>query len=119
EGGRGGGVILELLPQPINVRLERVRGDTGIVTPDLLQQRLTRYRTLIGPVEIAQDRRFLFREPDFVALLIEQDLRTGPERVRPDREHGVLARVILPQLSTGRRRARRSPDAAPRCRRRR
>ena len=56
------------------MRLERVRGDTGIVTPDLLQQRLTRYRALIGPVEIAQDRRFLFREPDFVALLIEQDL---------------------------------------------
>ena len=71
QDGRSGGVLLELLPQPINVRLERVRGDTGIVTPDLLQQRLARYRALIGPVEIAQYRRFLFREPDFVALLIE------------------------------------------------
>jgi putative tryptophan/tyrosine transport system substrate-binding protein len=32
------------------VRLERVRGDTGIVTPDLLQQRLARYRALTGAV---------------------------------------------------------------------
>src|SRR5215510_10319753 len=73
QDGGSGGVLLELLPQPINVRLERVRGDTGIVTPDLLQQGLARYRALTGAVEIAQDRRFLFREPDFVALLIEQD----------------------------------------------
>src|SRR5262245_30215837 len=48
QDGGSGGVLLELLPQPINVRLERVSGDTGIVTPDLLQQRLARYRALTG-----------------------------------------------------------------------
>ena len=68
QNSGSGGVLLELLPQPVDVRLERVRGDTGVVTPDLLQQRLARYRALTGAVEIAQDRRFLFREPDFVAL---------------------------------------------------
>src|SRR6516164_3910558 len=110
QDGGSGGVLLELLPQPVNVRLERVRGDTGIVTPDLLQQRLARYRALTGAVEIAQDRRFLSREPDFIALLIEQDLRTGLERVRPDREHGVLARFMLPQLGTDAREQHREAE---------
>src|SRR5262245_14458688 len=96
QDGGSGGVLLELLPQPINVRLERVSGDTGIVTPDLLQQRLARYRALTGAVEIAQDRRFLFREPAFVALLIEQDHRTELDRVRPGRRHGGLAGFSVP-----------------------
>src|SRR6516164_11832789 len=81
------------------MRLERVRGDAGIVTPDLQQQRLTRYRTLTGAIEIAQDRGFLFRQADLVALLVEQDLRAGPERVWPDREHRVLACFVLTKLS--------------------
>src|SRR5437667_4887596 len=80
------------------MRLERVRGDAGIVAPDLLQQGLARYRTLTGAVEVAQDRGFLFREADFVALLIEQNLRAGTERIRPDREHRILARFVLAQL---------------------
>ena len=37
QDGRAGGVFLDLLPQPVDVRLERVSGEPGIVAPDLLQ----------------------------------------------------------------------------------
>src|SRR5262249_60806185 len=83
-------------PQPVNARLERVRGDTGIVTPDLLQQRLARYRALTGAVEIAQDRRFLFREPDFVALLIGSSGRR--RRHASIRANSRGERLLLPPL---------------------
>src|SRR5580658_5278174 len=37
DGGHGG-VLLDLLPQAIDMRLQRVSGDAGIVAPDFLQQ---------------------------------------------------------------------------------
>src|SRR5260221_10548476 len=39
-----GGVLLDLLTQPVDVRLERVGGDARIVTPHFLQQGFTRHR---------------------------------------------------------------------------
>src|SRR5215468_4688922 len=87
---RAGGVALDLLPQAIDVRLEGVRGDAGIVTPHFLQQHLARHRPLSGAIEIAQDRGLLLGEADLVALGIEQDLRAGPEGIGPDGEHRVL-----------------------------
>src|SRR4029077_9387067 len=95
QDGRAGGVMLDFLAQPIDVGLERVGRDPRIVAPDLLQQRLARDRTLARTIEITQDRRLLLREPDLVAFWIEQDLRARPERIRPDGEHGVLARLVL------------------------
>src|SRR5205809_388846 len=44
QDGRAGGVFLDLLPQPVDVRLERVSGEPGIVAPDFLQQCLSRYQ---------------------------------------------------------------------------
>src|SRR3982074_2716242 len=52
--GGAGGVLLDLLAQPIDVGLERVGGDARIVAPDFLQQRLARHRSLAGAIEIAQ-----------------------------------------------------------------
>src|SRR5262249_30780396 len=98
EDGRAGSVPLDLLPQPIDVRLERVGGDAGVIAPDLLQQGLARNRTLAGAIEISQDRGLLLREPHLVALGIEQNLRARAERVRADGEYGVLARLVLAQL---------------------
>src|SRR5215470_19806900 len=37
QDGRGRGVALDLLAQPVNVSLERVGGDARVVTPDFLQ----------------------------------------------------------------------------------
>ena len=37
QDGWAGGVFLDLLPQPVDVCLERVSGEPGIVAPDLLQ----------------------------------------------------------------------------------
>src|ERR1039458_9385843 len=75
QDGRSGGILLDLLPQSIDVRLERVRGDSRVVAPDLLQQRLPRYRPLAGAVEVAQDRGLLLGQADLAALGIEQQLR--------------------------------------------
>src|SRR6516225_5783565 len=55
----GGGVLFDLLPQPINMRFQSVGGDPGIIAPHFLQQRLTRDRPLTGAIEIAQYRGFL------------------------------------------------------------
>ena len=68
QDGGAGGVLLDLLAQPIDVGFERVGGDAGIVAPDFLQQRLARDRPLAGAIEIAQDRGLLLGETDLVAL---------------------------------------------------
>src|SRR4029450_6119411 len=47
---RAGAFLLDLLPQPIDVRLQRVGGDAGIIAPHLLQERLARDRTLARAV---------------------------------------------------------------------
>src|SRR5260221_10474238 len=90
QDGRAGGVFLDLLPQPVDVRLKCVSGDLGIVAPDFLQQGLTRYRTLAGAIEISQDPGLLVREPHLAAVRIEQDLGPRPECIGADGEDGVL-----------------------------
>src|SRR6266702_3472765 len=103
QDGRVGGVFLDLLPQPVDVRLKCVSGDLGIVAPDFLQQGLTRYRTLAGMIEISQDPGLLVREPHLVALGIEQDLGPRPACIGADGEDGVLARLVVAQLRTNAR----------------
>ena len=76
NSGRGG-VLLDLLPQPVDVRLQRVRGHPRIVTPDLLQQRFARHRPLPGAIEIAQDRGLLLGQPDLVALGLSRSFELG------------------------------------------
>src|SRR5580658_2892042 len=97
DRGRGR-ILLDLLPQSIDVRLQRVRSHARIITPDLLQQRLARYRPLAGAIKIAKDRGLLLRQTDFIALGVEQDLRTRPKRVWADDEDRVLARFMLAKL---------------------
>ena len=98
QDGGGGGVLLDLLTQPVDMGFERMGGDAGIVAPDFLQQRLARDRPLAGPIEKSQDRGLLLGETDLVSFGVEQELRAWPERVRPDAEHGVLAGLVLAQL---------------------
>src|SRR5437016_2665892 len=86
QDGGAGGITLDFLPQPVNVRLERMGGDAGIVTPHFLQQHLARDRPLPGAIEIAQDRGFLLGEANLVALRVNQQLRAREERVWSDRE---------------------------------
>src|SRR5262245_12530345 len=73
-------------------------GDARIVTPDFLQQGLTRYRLLPGAIKVTQNSRFLFSQPDLAAFWIEQQFRTRPERVGPDGEDGIFAGFVLAQL---------------------
>src|SRR5207247_5992087 len=89
-----GSVPLHLLAQPVDVGLERMGGDAGIIAPHLLQQDLARDRTPPGAIEIAQDRGLLFGQAHFVALGVDQELGAGPERVRADGEDRVLARFM-------------------------
>src|SRR5215216_1452408 len=71
---RVGRIALDLLPQAVNVRLERMCGHAGIVAPDFLQQDLARDRALAGAVQITQDCRLFLGEPDLAAFRIEQKL---------------------------------------------
>src|ERR1700730_1954411 len=91
-------ILLDFLPQPVNMRLQRVGGDARIVAPDFLQQHLARYRILPRAVEIAKNRGFLFREAHFRAALVHEELRAGAEAVGPDREDGVFARFVASEL---------------------
>src|SRR6516165_3442161 len=82
---------------------ERVSGEPGIVAPDFLQQGLARDRTLAGTTKISQDAGLLLREPHLVTLGIEQEFRARPERVGADGEDGVLARLVVAQVSANAR----------------
>ena len=55
---RGGGVLLDLLAQAVDVGFQRVGGHAGIVAPHLLQQHLARDRALAGAVEDSAGSRF-------------------------------------------------------------
>src|SRR5260370_13714629 len=63
-----GSVPLHLLAQPVDVGLERMGGDAGIIAPHLLQQDLARDRTSPRAIEIAQDHALLFGPTHFLAL---------------------------------------------------
>src|SRR5262249_34984086 len=91
-----GGVLLDLLAQPVDVSLERVRRDAGIIAPDLLQQDLARDRAFPRAIEVSQDRSLLLGQPNLVAFGIDEELRTRPKRIGPDGEDRVLARFMLP-----------------------
>src|SRR3569833_274331 len=71
---RAAGVLLDLLPQTVDMRFERVGGHAGIVAPDLLEQGLARHRFLPGAIEKAKDRGFLLGQPDLVALRTHEQL---------------------------------------------
>src|SRR5262249_60034775 len=75
-----------------------MRSDAGIVAPHFLQQSLARHRLLAGTIKVTQDRRFLFGQANLAALRAEQQLRTWPERIGPDGEYCVFARLMLPKL---------------------
>src|SRR6202030_1433331 len=68
-----GGVLLHFLAQPIDVGLERVGGDAGIVPPHFLQQDLARDRPSARAIEIAQDRGLLLGQAHLVALGIDKE----------------------------------------------
>src|SRR6476620_7465137 len=83
------GVLLDLLPQPINMSLECVRGDASVVSPHLMQQHVARDHPLAGAIEIFEDRRLFLGEPDLAAIAVDQQLERWPEGVRPDSEDGI------------------------------
>src|SRR5690606_22883570 len=59
-------IRLDLLAQAIDVRLQRVRGDVGVVAPHLRQQLLAPDRFAARAIEILQDIRFLLGETDLL-----------------------------------------------------
>lgn len=100
EHPRMGRVRLDLLSQPVNVGLERVRGDRGIIAPDFVEEYLPRHGATAGAIQELQDRGFLLGQPDTtVADGFLQHLGGGAEDVGADQENGVLAVLEDTQLS--------------------
>src|SRR5215471_10411235 len=96
---RVGRILLDLLAQAIDVRLERVGGDAGVVAPDLVQQHVTRHRPVAGAEQIHQDGGFLVGQPDLLlAALLHQHLAGGMEFVGADGHHRILAALVLAQM---------------------
>src|SRR5579872_1380404 len=62
-----GGVALDLLPQAVDMGLERVRGHPGIVAPDLAEQGRPVDRPIAGVIKIAKDRGFLLGQAHLFA----------------------------------------------------
>src|SRR5260370_32638420 len=60
---RVGRILLDLLAQAIDVRLERVRGDAAVVSPHLIQQHVTRHRPVAGADQVFPDRGVLVGQP--------------------------------------------------------
>jgi hypothetical protein len=74
--GRGR-ILFDLLPQAVNMRLQRMRRDAGIIAPDFLQHSLARNGFLPGTEKIAQDRGLLLGQPDLVAVGMSKILELG------------------------------------------
>ena len=81
-----------LLPQAVDVGLQRVRGHLGIVAPDLIQQDLPSDRPRPRAVQELEDCRLLVGQADTAVLSrILQQLGGGTEGPWPDGEDRVLA----------------------------
>src|SRR5450631_4417264 len=95
---RLGWISFDLLAQPVNMRLERVRRDICIVAPDFAQQHFPRGDRLSGAIEEPQDRRFLFGQAELIALFADQMFGARLERIGPDPEQRLLVRLMLAQM---------------------
>ncbi len=93
------------------MRLKRMGGDGGVVTPDFVQKNLTRHRTLTCTVKILQDRRFLLRQADpAVTGGLDQQLGGRTERIGPDFKNGIFAVLENPKLGTQTRQKFANPE---------
>jgi hypothetical protein len=89
---RDGRIRLDLLPQAVDVRLQRVRRDGRVVAPDCIQQRLPGNRPVAGEIQKLQKRRLLGRQPDPAVLhRLLQQLGRRTEGVGTDSEECVFA----------------------------
>src|SRR6202012_4901227 len=95
---RAGGVGLDLLAQPVDVGLQRVGGDAGVVAPDLGQKLLAADRLLPGAVEGLQGVGLLLRQAELALLGVDQGLVGGAELVSSQPEHRAFGVFVAAQL---------------------
>src|SRR5690625_1357312 len=96
---RFGGVLLDLLAQTVDVGFQRMGGNFRIVAPDLAQQPLSGDRFPPRTIKISEDLALLFGQANLVTFLpVHEELVSRLEGEGPDREDGILAVFILPQL---------------------
>src|SRR5690606_41747866 len=77
---------LDLLPETIDMRLQRVGRDTRVIAPDLVQQNIPAHHLLTRPVKVLEDGRFLLRKADLAAVLADKQLGARSEERRAGRE---------------------------------
>ena len=75
-----------------------MRGDAGVVAPDLRQQFLARHGLGTGPVEILQDAGFLVSEAQLLALAVDENFRRRTELVLANPEDRVSGLFMTAQL---------------------
>ena len=68
-----GRIALDLLTQAVDVCLQRMGRDAGIITPDLLEQHIPGDDLLVGSIEIFDDRSFFLGKTHLCAPLVDQE----------------------------------------------
>src|SRR5215472_11025676 len=92
-------VALDLLSQAVDMGFERVSRDARVIAPHLAEQGIAADDPVAGSVEIFEDRGFFLGEADLLpAAAVDHQLGAGLKRVRPDRQHRIVAMLALPEM---------------------
>ena len=91
-------IALDFLPQAVDVGFKRVGGDTGVVTPDIVQQDIAANNLFAGTIQKLDNRRFLLCKAHLLVVIPDQDFGSGLERIRANFERGIFAMLMLAQM---------------------
>src|SRR6476660_1152973 len=80
------------------MRLERMGGDAGVITPDLMQQHVAGDHALAGTIKLFEDRGFLLGESYIAAAAVDQQFGGRLKSVWTDSYNAILAHLVLAEL---------------------
>ena len=78
--------------------LQGMRSNTGIISPNLVQQRVTWHDTLGGAIKKFENIGFFFRQANFLIVPCQQHFDRRFERIRPKCEDSIFGLFMLAQL---------------------
>jgi len=91
------GIDLDFLAQPVDMCFQSVGGDSGIIAPDLMQQRLARHGFALA-IEVFQNIGLFFGQPNLFCGGIQQHFGARPERVGTDIVDSLFILLVIAQM---------------------
>ena len=77
---------------------ERVSGHMSVIAPHFPKQGFSAHNLLSGAIKETQNRGLLLSQAQLAALVIDQQLGAGAERVVANLEDGIIAGFMLAQM---------------------